>query len=109
MRRICDRAAPANGLLVMDTDRPTISDRDTILALVKNESARFRAKIPQLIPLYKGKWVVFRDDAVVSVHPDEESAYVAGLKQFGPGGGHVVAVVREPESILLRASIAFGL
>lgn len=96
-------------MLVMDMDRPTISDRDAILARVKNESARFRAKIPQLLPLYKGKWVVFRDDAVVSVHSDEESAYVAGLKQFGPGGGHVVAVVREPEPVLLSAAIAFGL
>jgi len=86
-----------------------ISDRDTILARVKNESARFRAKILQLLPLYKGKWVVFRNDAVVSVHSDEESAYIAGLKQFGPGGGHVVAVVREPMPILLRAVSAFGL
>lgn len=93
----------------MDTDRTSILDRDAILSRVKNESSRFRAKIPQLIPLYKGKWVVFRDDAVVGVYPDEESAYVAGLKQFGPGGGHVVAVVREPEPVLLRAAIAFGL
>lgn len=92
-------------LLDMDTDRPTISDRDAILLLVNNESARFRAKIPQLLPLYKGKC----DDAVVSVHSDEESAYVAGFKQFGPGGGHVVAAVRKPEPVLLRAAIAFGL
>lgn len=93
----------------MSMDRPTILDRDAILVRVKNESARFRTKIPQLVPLYKGKWVVFRDDVVVSEHSDEESAYVAGLKQFGPGGGHVVAVVCEPEPCLLSAAVAFGL
>ena len=96
-------------MLVMATDRFTILDRDAILARVANESARFRATIPQLLAQYGGKWVVFRDGAVVSVHPDEESAYVAGLQRFGPGGGHVVAVVREPEPVLLSAAIAFGL
>jgi hypothetical protein len=93
----------------MDTDRPTILERDAILARVANESARFRATIPQLLAQYGGKWVVFRDGAVVSVHLDEESAYVAGLQRFGPGGGHVVAVVREPEPVLLSAAVAFGL
>jgi len=93
----------------MNTDRPTILDRAAILARVANESARFRAAIPQLLAQYGGKWVVFRDGAVVSVQPDEESAYVAGLQRFGPGGGHVVAVVLEPEPVLLSAAIAFGL
>ena len=52
---------------------------------------------------------MFRDGAVVSVHRDEETAYVAGLRQFGPAGGHIVAIVREPEPVLLSAAIAFGL
>jgi hypothetical protein len=93
----------------MDTDRSTILDRDAILSCVAKESARFRATIPQLLAQYGGKWVVFRDGAVASVHSDEESAYVAGLQRFGPGGGHVVAVVREPEPVLLSPAIAFGL
>jgi len=96
-------------LLVMDTDRSTISDRDAILARVANESARFRARIPQLLAQYRGKWVVFRDGAVVSVHHDEETAYADGLRLFGPAGGHVVALVQEPEPVLLSAAIAFGL
>ena len=87
----------------------TILDRDAILARVARESARFRATIPQLLAQYGGKWVVFRDGAVVSVHADQETAYLAGLNQFGPAGGHVVAVVREPEPVLLSAAIAFGL
>lgn len=93
----------------MDTDRSTVLDRDTILARVAKESARFRATIPHLLAQHGGKWVVFRDGAVASVHTDEESAYVAGLRRFGPAGGHVVAVVREPEPVLLSAAIAFGL
>lgn len=93
----------------MDTDRPTIQDRDAILARVAQESDRFRAEIPKLLAEYGGKWVVFRDGVVDSVHPDEESAYLAGLQRFGIGGGHVVEVVREPEPILLSAAVAFGL
>jgi hypothetical protein len=93
----------------MAADRSTILDRDAILSRVAKESARFRATIPQLLAQYSGKWVVFRDGAVASVHSDEESAYVAGLQRFGPGGGHVVAVVLEQEPVLLTAAIAFGL
>ena len=87
----------------------TISDWDAIRERVMKEAARFRAEIPQLLPRYRDQWVVFRDGSVASVHPDEETAYLAGLKQFGPGGGHVVAIVREPEPIMLSPAIAFGL
>lgn len=73
------------------------------------EAARFRAKLPALLPRYSDQWVVFRDDEVVSVHATEEEAYVAGLDRFGPHGGHVIAVVREPESVMLSAVLAFGL
>jgi hypothetical protein len=79
--------------------------RDRVVA----EAARFRAQIPQLMAHYRGMWVVFRDNSVVSAHTDEETAYLSGLKQFGPAGGHVVAVVEEPEPVLLSAAIAFGL
>ena len=86
-----------------------MTDHGAIRERVMNEAARFRANIPQLLAQYGGKWVVFRDGAVASVHADEETAYLAGLKQFGPVGGHVVAVVREPEPVLLSAAITFGL
>ncbi|TMQ05840.1 MAG: hypothetical protein E6J90_47860 [Deltaproteobacteria bacterium] len=72
------------------------------------EAARFRAKLPQLLPRYADQWVVFRDDEVISAHATEEEAYVAGLKRFGPDGGHVVVVVREPENVVLSAAVAFG-
>lgn len=85
------------------------TDHDAIRERVMNEAARFRAKLPELLGQYDGKWVVFRDGAVASVHADQEAAYLAGLSQFGPAGGHVVAVVREPEPVLLSGAIAFGL
>ncbi|TMQ03491.1 MAG: hypothetical protein E6J91_46835 [Deltaproteobacteria bacterium] len=72
------------------------------------EAARFRAKLPQLLPRYADQWVVFRDDEVISAHATEEETYVAGLKRFGPDGGHVVVVVREPENVVLSAAVAFG-
>lgn len=85
--------------------------RDDVLLVrqrVLAEAERFRAKLPQLLPHYAEQWVVFRDDEVISTHATEEEAYVAGLKRFGLDGGHVVAVVREPENVVLSAAVAFG-
>lgn len=86
--------------------------RDDVLPVrqrVLAEAARLRAKLPQLLPRYAEQWVVFRDNEVISAHATEEEAYVAGLQRFGPHGGHVVAVVREPESVVLSAAVALGL
>jgi hypothetical protein len=98
---------------MMKQDGPPLPDvtadvlpvRQRVLA----EAARFRAKLPVLLPRYSEQWVVFRDNEVVSAHATEEEAYVAGLDRFGPDGGHVVAVVRESERVILSAVIAFGL
>jgi hypothetical protein len=79
--------------------------RDRVLA----EAARFRARLPSLLPAYSNRWVVFRDGEVISAHDSEEDAYVAGLERFGPDGGHVVAVVREAEVVILSALTALGL
>jgi hypothetical protein len=86
--------------------------RDGVLPVrqrVLAEAARFRAKLPHLLPRYAEQWVIFRDDEVISAHGTEEEAYVAGLERFGPYGGQVVAVVREPENVILSAAVAFGL
>lgn len=88
-----------------DVKADVLPVRQRVLA----EAARFRAKLPVLLPRYSEQWVVFRDGEVVSAHDTEEEAYVAGLDRFGPEGGHVVSVVREPESVVLSAVIAFGL
>ena len=89
----------------LDAQASVLSVRQRVLA----EAARFRAKLPILLPRYAEQWVVFRDDEVVSAPATEEEAYVAGLDRFGPEGGHVVAVVREPEIVVLSAAISFGL
>ena len=85
----------------------TASDREAVCARVAAEAARFRTAVPRLLAEYGGQWVVFRDGTVVSVHSDEESVYLAGLERFGPAGGHVVAVVREPQVVMLRPAITF--
>jgi hypothetical protein len=79
--------------------------RERVLA----EAERFRAVLPALLPTYGERWVVFRDGEVASAHATEEEAYVAGLERFGPYGGHVVAVVRQAEVVMLGAITALGL
>ena len=79
--------------------------RDRVLA----EAERFRARFPELLKVHADKWIVFRDDEVVSVHDTEEEAYLAGLGRFGPDGGHVVMQVREQEvAVLSGSALLFG-
>lgn len=70
---------------------------------VLDESRRFRACLPELLADHPGKWVVFHEGRVVSLHDTEEEAYVAGLARPGLGSGHVVAEVREPEDAFVGA------
>ncbi len=79
--------------------------REKILA----ESRAFRAAVPSLTSQFGGKWVVFRDGKVQSAHDDEESAFQAGIKQFGVEGGHVVVQVVPQETQYLSAAVVFGL
>ena len=74
---------------------------------VREEIRRFEASLPRLMPLYRDRWVVFRDGDVVSVHDDEEAAYRAGIEKFGRYGGHVVAQVAEQRVVPLTAAIAY--
>jgi hypothetical protein len=60
---------------------------------VLEESRRFRARLPELLKLYQGRWVVFREDAVVADFADEDAAYVDAVTRFGVRGGFVVAPV----------------
>jgi hypothetical protein len=75
---------------------------------VKAEMAAFRAALPGLLRELRGKWVVFREGRVQSVHDDEDSAFAAGMKSFGRDGGHVVAQVTEEQVIPLHAGVVFG-
>jgi hypothetical protein len=62
---------------------------------VREEMDRFIEALPQLLREIPGKWVVFRDAKVQSVHADEESAFSAGHRKFGTKGGQVIAQVAE--------------
>ena len=86
----------------VESNKPDATvDLAEVRARVRAESARLRAKLPALLPLYTDQWVVFRDGEVVSVHVTDEEAYVAGLERFGPRGGHIIAQIREPEIITI--------
>jgi hypothetical protein len=60
---------------------------------VLEESRRFRARLPELLKDYDGRWVVFLDGDVRDAFDDEEEAYVAAVTRFGVRGGFVIARV----------------
>lgn len=60
---------------------------------VLEESRTFRARLPELMKAYEGRWVVFRDGDVKADFDDEEAAYVAAVQRFGVRGGFVIARV----------------
>ena len=78
--------------------------------LVAEEYRRFEAALPGLLETLRGRWVVFRNDAVQGDFDTEDAAYGAGVQKFGIDGCFVIAEVKElpTEPELLTASIAFG-
>ncbi len=82
--------------------------RAELMSRVLAETRRFRAALPQLLATYSGRWVVFKDGAVRSVHDSMEEAYRAGIRMFGPGGGHVVDCVAERAAAPATAAVVFG-
>ena len=60
---------------------------------IREESRKFRQRLPELIKRYEGRWVVFRDGDVVEAFDDEGAAYDAGVRRFGVDGGFVIAPV----------------
>jgi len=75
---------------------------------VLEETIRFRESLPELLKEYPGKWIVFKDGQVQSVHENEEEAYRAGLERFGREGGHVVAPVVEQPPVPFTAGVLFS-
>jgi hypothetical protein len=80
---------------------------ESIADKVLQETIRFRQALPELLKAHAGKWVVFRDGEVQSVHDSEEEAYRAGLEKFGREGGHVVAPVVEERPAPITAGVLF--
>ncbi len=71
---------------------------------IAEESRRFRARLPELLPKYNGRWVVFRDGAVHADCDTEDEAYAEGIRKFGSHGGFVLHQVTPDaaDPILLR-------
>ena len=81
---------------------PTVRNR------VQQEMARFRESLAELLNTHAGLWVVFREGRVCSAHETEQSAFEAGLREFGPDGGHLVIRVEEERATPVTASVVFG-
>lgn len=77
---------------------------------VLDESKRFRARLPELVPRYDGRWVVFLDGDVKDDFEGEEEAYVAAVRRFGVNGGFVIARVAADasEPIAISATLFFA-
>ena len=80
---------------------------DSAASRVLQETVRFRQALPELLKTHAGKWVVFKDGEVQSVHASEEEAYREGLERFGREGGHVVAQVVEERPAPITAGVLF--
>jgi len=81
---------------------------ETVADKVLEETLRFRAALPGLLKEHPGKWVVFKDGAVQSIHETEEEAYTAGLAAFGRDGGHVVTPVMPDNAAPITAGVLFN-
>jgi hypothetical protein len=84
-----------------------MGQEEELRARILAETLRFRAALSRLSELHRGKWVVFRDGVVHSVHETEQDAYKAGVARFGQRGGHVVAQVVEEAPLPVSASSLF--
>jgi hypothetical protein len=72
------------------------------------EYERFKARLPELMETSAGKWVVFRDDQVQSVHDSHDAALMSAIESFGLSGGYVIAPVAEVKPTPLTAAVMFG-
>jgi hypothetical protein len=81
---------------------------ESVAEKVLQETLRFRAAFPKLLKEHPGKWVVFKDGKVQSVHENEADAYRAGLEKFGREGGQVIAPVVEQKPAPVTAGVMFN-
>ncbi len=70
---------------------------------VKEQSLLFRKQLPELMPNHAGRWVVFLDGGVKSLHDTQEEAYAEAANTFGLFAGFVVAKV---EKVVPRPMVA---
>jgi hypothetical protein len=68
---------------------------------VLDERELFDQQLPELLKEIPGRWVVFKNGAVCSVHDGLEEAYRAALKQFGPNAGFLITCVEVQKTVLV--------
>ena len=72
-----------------------MEDYDRVAALVDIEHAKFLSQLSELRKTFEGRWILFRDGAVVSDHASFHEAHMDGYTRFGRWGGYLVAEVTE--------------
>lgn len=84
-------------------DRAT---KEQVDAQVAENSARFRAALPELIKEHRGEWVIFRDGQPAGFYPSAMDAYLTAVRRFGEDGGFAMHRVdlRELEPICIFAA-----
>jgi hypothetical protein len=75
---------------------------------VKQEMEAFRQLLPKLLEEHAGQWVVFFEGKALEFYADEEAAYKAAMKRFGPGSGFLVAPVEPEQPQPTKFSLLFG-
>ena len=80
---------------------------------IAEEQAAFCALLDDLLRSHEGEFVLFQSGEEHGFYPDYDSAYRAGLKQFGVDADFLVARVErpkepEPVSLALDAGVLFG-
>jgi hypothetical protein len=96
--------ATAGGVVSFQEGDDMSEVEDKVLA----ETKRFHKALPDLLPKYRGRWVVFRDGVVQGDHATEEQAFADGMKRYGVKGGFVVAVVAEVTPKPITARVLYG-
>lgn len=76
--------------------------------MVLEEMLCFYAVLLELIKVYGGQWVVFREGMVVSVHLTEDEVYCAGVEWFGSYGNYIVDRVVRKCVVLLMVVVVYG-
>ncbi len=76
---------------------------------VLEETKRFHRALPDLLPKYRGRWIVFLDGQFQSDHATEQEAFEAAVKRYGVKGGFVVAQVAEVTPTPVTARVLYGL
>lgn len=81
---------------------------ESVAEKVLEETRRFRQALPDLLKEHAGKWVVFKDGTVQSIHESADDAYRAGLEKFGREGGQVIAPVVPDNPAPITAGVLFN-